>query len=101
MPTKIKPSKNKEQWPRQKCETVECRKRDIVLRVTDWWTDRDEPAIDVEVYIGGVYDWHESQTFTKSVGLAADMKTKTGGYSKKQAKAAATQFAAEKLAKHL
>lgn len=62
---RIKPSDNAHQWPRHAVKAVECRRRDLVLRVTDWTTDRDEPAYDVECYIGGVYDWNESKSFTK------------------------------------
>ena len=56
-------------WPRHAVKTVECRKRDLVIRITDWLSDKEEPAYDVEVYIGGVYDWNESQTFALSSGL--------------------------------
>ncbi len=42
----------------------EARKHDLLVRIADWMKDKDEPAYDVEVYIGGVYDWNESQTFT-------------------------------------
>lgn len=51
-------------WPRQRVKNVDCRKRDLVIRLTDWLDDKNEPAYDVECYIGGVYDWHESQSFT-------------------------------------
>lgn len=52
------------QWPRNEVKSVECRKRDLVIRITNWMSDKSEPAYDVEVYIGGVYDWNESKTFT-------------------------------------
>ena len=86
---KIKPSPNKEQWPRQAVKSVECRKRDLVVRITDWMDDDGgEPAFDVEVYIGGVYDFNESKSFTLSSGL-----------TKVQAKAAAVKYAGEQIAK--
>jgi len=52
----IQPTPNEHQWPRSEAKTVECRKRDLVIRISDWSRDKDEPAFDVEVYIGGVYD---------------------------------------------
>ena len=61
---RIKPSANAHQWPRHAVPSVECRPRDLVIRITDWSDDKDEPAYDVEVYIGGVYDWGESESFT-------------------------------------
>ena len=61
---KIEESTNKARWPRTKVKSVECRESDLVIRITDWMKDKDEPAYDVEVYIGGVYDWNESQSFT-------------------------------------
>lgn len=60
----IQPTNNKHQWPRQAVKTVETRKRDLVIRISDWTRDRDEPAFDVEVYIGGVYDFNESKSLT-------------------------------------
>ena len=60
----IKPSTNPEHWPRKAVKTIETRKRDLVIRIADWSKDREEPAFDVECYIGGVYDWHESESFT-------------------------------------
>lgn len=60
----IQPTNNEHNWPRHAVESVECRKRDLVIRITDWLSDKEEPAYDVEVYIGGVYDWNESQSFT-------------------------------------
>lgn len=61
----IKPTNNAHSWPRNAVRNVDCRKRDLVVRITNWFDDKDEPAYDVEVYIGGVYDWDESQSFTK------------------------------------
>ena len=60
----IKETPNEHHWPRQAVNSVDCRKRDLVIRITDWMDDKDEPAFDVEVYIGGVYDFNESQSFT-------------------------------------
>lgn len=62
----IKPTPNKHHWPRKSVESVECRKRDLVIRITDWMSDKEEPGYDVECYIGGVYDWNESETFCLS-----------------------------------
>ena len=62
---RIEPSPNEHQWPRQETKSIDCRKRDLVIRIANWTRDREEPAYDVDVYIGGVYDWNESQTFTK------------------------------------
>ena len=61
----ITPSKNAHSWPRHKVTSIEARKRDLIVRIADWSKDREEPAYDVEVYIGGVYDWNESKTCTK------------------------------------
>ncbi len=55
---------NEHQWPRHRVKTVDCRKRDLVIRIANWMSDRDEPAFDVECYIGGVYDFNESEAFT-------------------------------------
>lgn len=60
----IKPTPNEHHWPRHAAPSVECRKRDLVLRITNWMSDKDEPGYDVECYIGGVYDWNESESFT-------------------------------------
>jgi hypothetical protein len=61
---KIRPTNNKVHWPRNRVKTIDCRGRDLIVRIADWMTDKDEPAFDVEVYIGGVYDFNESETFT-------------------------------------
>lgn len=87
----IKPSPGKIQWPRWKVSNVECRKKDLVLRITDWGKDKGEPGYDVEVYIGGVYDWHESTQFCLSPGLTTPT----------QAKQRAIKFAQEKIAQLL
>ena len=59
---RLKPSPNEHQWPRQAVASVETRKRDLVVRIADWSRDREEPAFDVELYVGGVYDWDRSET---------------------------------------
>ncbi len=61
---KIKETDNEHNWPRKKVNNLECRERDLVVRIANWLDDSDEPAYDVEVYIGGVYDWNESKSFT-------------------------------------
>lgn len=55
-------------WPRHLNKSVETRKRDVVIRLTDWTHDEDEPAYDVEVYEHGVYDWNESKVFSTKGG---------------------------------
>ncbi len=86
----IKPSPNKEHWPRCSSPNVECRKRDLVVRITDWTRQKtSEPAYDVEVYIGGVYDFNESRVFSLF------------NMTREQAKQAAVQFASEQIAKLL
>ena len=90
MPKRIKPTGNSHQWPRHAVKQVECRKRDVVVRVADWLRDRDDPAVDVEVYIGGVYDFNESKSFTVNSGL-----------TKPQCKTQAAAFAGAQLAKFL
>lgn len=90
----IQPSKktgaNGVQWPRNPVKSVDCRKKDLVVRITDWMKDKHEPAYDVEVYIGGVYDWNESKSFTLSSGLTPI-----------EAKLKAAQFASEQIHKLL
>jgi hypothetical protein len=83
----IKPSENKHHWPRHAVEHVEARKRDLVIRIADWSRDKSEPAFDVEVYIGGVYDWNASESCTFY---------QHG--SKARAKAAAIAFAQKQVA---
>lgn len=60
---RIKPTPNAHSWPRHAVNSIETRKRDLVVRIADWTRDKDAPCFDVEVYIGGVYDWNESQSF--------------------------------------
>lgn len=74
----IKPIDN-EQWPRREVKTIKCRKRDLVIRIADWSRqsmETGEPAYDVEVYIGGVYDWDQSDSFTlRKYKTKAEMKS--------------------------
>lgn len=70
---RIKASENEHQWPRQTVNSVKCRKRDLVIRIADWTHTKDEPTFDVEVYIGGVYDWNQSKccrTKTEAITFA-------------------------------
>lgn len=86
----IQPSTNAMQWPRHKTASVECRKRDLIIRISDWSRQSmrtGEPAYDVEVYIGGVYDWTLSKSCT----------VREHG-TKAKAKAAAVAFAQAKIA---
>lgn len=90
---RIRPTPNKHAWPRQAVSTVECRKRDLVVRIADWTgqsPQTGEPGYDVECYIGGVYDWNESEAFTLH-----EHKTK------QVAKAAAIAYASKQIAKLL
>jgi hypothetical protein len=87
----ISKSTNAHQWPRHEVKTVECRKRDLVIRIADNCRDREEPAYDVEVYIGGVYDWNESKTFC----------TRNANQTKQQAKASAIALASTQISKLL
>ena len=58
----IKPSPGAHAWPRHAVPSVECRKRDLVVRIADWHRcTAQSGGWDVEVYIGGVYDWNESK----------------------------------------
>lgn len=85
---RIQPSPNKEHWPRSAVETVECRKRDLIVRISDWTRqslETGEPAYDVEVYIGGVYDFNESEIFTlRQHGTKAAAKKAAIEYAQKQ-----------------
>lgn len=77
-------------WPRHKVKSIETRKRDLVFRIADWRRDKDEPAFDVEIYDGGVYDGNQSKCFT----------VREHGTSK-QAKAKAIAFVQAKIAELL
>jgi len=74
-------------WPRNKVKSVDTRKRDLVIRISDWTRDKEEPAFDVEVYKAGVYDWNESQSFT----------TKSSGKTRNEAKQSAIDFARSQI----
>ena len=91
----IKPTPNEHHWPRQAVKSVECRKCDLVIRITDWMRDKDEPAFDVEVYVGGVYDWNESKTCSRWNGGDKPRK------SPAQCKQEAIEFASKQVAKLL
>lgn len=97
---RIKPSNNPNQWPRNAVKTIETRKRDLVIRIADWTRDKEEPAYDVEVYIGGVYDWHESPSFTVHPELI-DGPNSPFYATKAQAKLAAIRYAQTAIAKLL
>ena len=75
---RIQPSKNAHQWPRTAVEKLQLRKRDLVIRIADWHRIKPETGTggyDVETYIGGVYDWNESQNFdTKQEAIAFAQK---------------------------
>lgn len=90
---RIKPSSNQQQYPRNSVKSIECHKRDLVIRIADWTRQSPrtgEPAYDVEVYVGGVYDYELSDTFTLYT-----LKTKAA------AKQSAIAFAQEQIAKLL
>ena len=89
----VQPTQNEHSWPRHKVPFVECRSRELVIRIADWSRqslETGEPAYDVEVYIGGVYDWNESKSCT-----VYEYGTKA------QAKAQAVVFAQAKVAQLL
>ena len=90
----IRPSKavgaNGVEWPTNRVKELKLRPKDLVVRITDWMKDKDEPGYDVEVYIGGVYDWNESKSFTLSSGLKPE-----------QAKQQAAHFAGIQIARLL
>ena len=90
-PTLTKDGHEGHEWPRRATRTVECRKCDLVIRISDWTRDKSEPAYDVEVYIGGVYDWNESKT----------LSTRNAGRSKAEARHDAVEFAQKAIAKLL
>jgi len=82
----LEESTNPEKWPHEKVGSIECRKRDLIIRIADWTRTKEEPAFDVEVYVGGVYDWNLSKTFSMSEGA-----------TKQQAKQGAIAFAQKKI----
>jgi len=76
-------------WPKHLVKSVDCRKKDLVIRITDWTKDKDEPAFDVEAYNKGIYDFNESQSFL----------TKNANRTKKQARDLAIVFAQQQIQK--
>ena len=85
---RIKPTDNEHHWPRNAVKAVEARERDLVIRIADWTRESPrtgEPAYDVEVYIGGVYDWNESRAFTlRELQDKATAKTAAVAFAQKQ-----------------
>jgi len=77
-------------WPKHKVTSVECRKRDLVIRIADWTRDKHEPAYDVECYVAGEYDWDISKSFC----------TKSAGQTKAEARAQAADFAQAQIVKY-
>lgn len=63
MKTKI----TKRSWPKHKISKIECRKRDLIIRIADWTKDKESPCFDVEFYQAGVYDWNKSHSFDASM----------------------------------
>jgi len=86
----IKETDNEHNWPRKRFKAVPCGQRDLVIKVADWTGDPGHPAFDVECYIGGVYDWNESKSFSFSSPV-----------TKEKAKKAAIAFARKQIAKLL
>lgn len=84
----IKEQVSANSWPKHTVERAETRKRDLVIRITNWLDDKDEPAFDVEVYNQGVYDWNESKSFCLSAGC-----------SKGEARLMAIEFAQRQISK--
>lgn len=74
----IAPTDNVHHWPRCEVKSIECRRRDLVVRIADWSRQpmrTGEPSYDVEVYVGGVYDWDESKCCTvREYGTKAQAK---------------------------
>ena len=85
----IKESLNAHHWPRNKVPSIECRKRDLIIRIADWTRESPltgDPAFHVETYVGGIYDWTLSQCFCLR------------GKTKVQARAEAVAFAQKQIA---
>ena len=65
-------------WPRHKVQSIETRKRDLVIRIADWHRIKESTGTggyDVECYQKGVYDWNESENFdTKAQAIAFAQK---------------------------
>ena len=90
---RLKETPNEHHWPRKAVASVECRKRDLVIRIADWTRESlstGEPGYDVEVYVGGIYDWKLSKSCT--VHMLG---------SKTAAKRCAIEYAREQVAKLL
>ena len=82
---RIKESDNKLKWPRKEYKTIECRKRDLIIRIADWTRDKEEPGYDVEVYIGGIYDFNESKVCSfREYGTKARSRAFAIEYAQKQ-----------------
>lgn len=104
---RVKPSKGVHQFPRWRVEAIQTRERDLVIRITDWSDlpqdcSKGEPGYDVEVYIGGVYDFNESESFPIMLGLlgnSMNLKAKKAllKFEKGQALTKAIIFAKEKI----
>lgn len=63
---RIKASQNPQGYPNRKVESIECRKRDLIVRIADWTRTKDAPYYDVETYVGGIYSQeHSGQFLTK------------------------------------
>ena len=71
---RLQPSNNEHHWPRHAVKSIETRKRDLVIRIADWHRIKPENGTggyDVEVYVGGVYDFNLSQNCdTKAQAVA-------------------------------
>ena len=81
----IKPTDGGHSWPRNAVPSIECRKRDLVIRIADWTRTKEEPSYDVEVYIGGVYDWDESEVCSVyQYGTKAKAKAAAIAFAQKQ-----------------
>lgn len=92
---RIKPTSNEHHWPRNEVKSIDCRKRDLIVRIADWTRDKDgRPSFDVECYIGGVYDWNESKSF--EIGSMGHCWR-----NRDDAKAAAIKYAQAQIAKLL
>ena len=84
----IQASNNEHSWPRHAVPSVECRKRDLVIRIADWSRqslENGEPAYDVEVYVGGVYDFGLSESCTvRKHGTKSAAKQAAIAYAQQQ-----------------
>ena len=78
-------------WPKHLVKSIDCRKKDLIIRITDWTKDKNEPAFDVEFYYKGVYDFTKSKSFT----------TKSSNTTKKHALILAKDFACKLIMESL